>query len=237
MNAPSAPGAGPARPPEPRRATNQPQRGKKRLANGLVALSSAAVIAVYAAGYARTAPAAEQASAAAFPTLGPTVGTAPSPTPTSTATATAAPTSTSASAPIPGGRGTRNGGPGGQVGGATGGAAVPTATATATATPASGGGTAATTAATAAFRDGTYNGTGTSRHGSIGVAVTIAGGKITSAEITDCGTRYPCSRIAALPGQVVARQSAAVDLVSGATDSTNAYRAAVNAALAQARAQ
>jgi uncharacterized protein with FMN-binding domain len=67
------------------------------------------------------------------------------------------------------------------------------------------------------------------------VTVTVQGGKITAAEITDCGTRYPCSRIANLPAQAVARQSAAVDLVSGATDSTNAYRAAVNAALAQAR--
>src|SRR5215217_4807426 len=34
------------------------QGGSKKLANGLVALSSAAVIAVYAAGYVRTAPAA-----------------------------------------------------------------------------------------------------------------------------------------------------------------------------------
>src|SRR5262249_21615613 len=90
-------------------------------------------------------------------------------------------------------------------------------------------------ASSAAYRDGTYTGTGTSRHGSIEVTVVVRGGQIASAEITGCGTRYPCSRLAALPGQVVDRQSAAVDLVSGATDSTTAFRAAVTAALAQAR--
>ncbi len=56
-----------------------------------------------------------------------------------------------------------------------------------------------------------------------------------SAEITRCGTRYPCSKIAALPGQVVARQGPTVDRVSGATDSATAYRAAVTAALAKAQ--
>jgi uncharacterized protein with FMN-binding domain len=63
----------------------------------------------------------------------------------------------------------------------------------------------------------------------------VQGGQITSAEITNCGTRYPCSRIATLPGQVIARQGAAVNYVSGATDSSVAFRAAVVAALAQAR--
>jgi len=63
----------------------------------------------------------------------------------------------------------------------------------------------------------------------------VQGGQIRSAEITGCGTRYPCSRIANLPGQVITRQSAAVDYVSGATDSSTAFRGAVVAALAQAR--
>lgn len=89
--------------------------------------------------------------------------------------------------------------------------------------------------ANAPWRDGTYVGSGASRHGSIEVTVVIQNGAIVSAEITRCGTRYPCSKIAMLPGQVVSRQSVNVDLVSGATDSSKAYQAAVMAALAKAR--
>ena len=207
-----------------------PRKPKKAFANGLVALSSAAVIAVYAAGYARTSTAAEQLQAvvAILPTAttGATATTAP------TATATATPTSAVPTATAAGGAATsqRTGRqqPGASSAPAASSAPIASSVPTATSTT--------TIAATiAAFKDGTYLGTGTSRHGNIGVTVTVQGGKITSAEITDCGTRYPCSRIANLPTQAVARQSAAVDLVSGATDSTNAYRAAVNAALAQAR--
>ena len=94
--------------------------------------------------------------------------------------------------------------------------------------------TATDVAATGPLRDGTYVGTGSSRHGSIQATVIIQGGRITSAEITQCGTRYPCSKVAGLPGEVLARQSASVDVVSGATDSTTAYRGAITNALAQA---
>ena len=66
--------------------------------------------------------------------------------------------------------------------------------------------------------------------------VVIKGGRIVSANVSQCLTRYPCSYIAALPGQVIARQSAQVDLVSRATDSSMAYRTAVTKALAQAQA-
>lgn len=90
--------------------------------------------------------------------------------------------------------------------------------------------------ATTGYRDGTYTGAGNSRHGGIAVSVVIQGGKITSAAITDCQTRYPCSQISALPGQVLARQSANINRVSGATDSSSAYRLAVAAALAKATA-
>ena len=84
-------------------------------------------------------------------------------------------------------------------------------------------------------RDGTYVGTGTSRHGNVTATVVIQNGKIVSAEITASSTRYPIAKIAALPGEVVARQSASVDTISGATDSSTAYKSAVAAALAQAR--
>lgn len=207
------------------RPANTPSTGKKTLANSLVALSSAAVIAVYAAGYARTAPAAGQLVATAAVSGSNTV---PTPLPPSPIAPTATSTATAASAnPARGGNQGRV-----QAGGIV--APLPTATETATAVS-SAPTTAAPAVTNAAFRDGTYTGTGTSRHGNIGVAVTVQAGRITDAKITNCGTRYPCSEIAALPGQVIARQSAAVDVVTGATDSTNAYRAAVNAALAQAR--
>lgn len=86
----------------------------------------------------------------------------------------------------------------------------------------------------AAFRDGTYSGWGRARHGRIFATVVIRRGRIASAEITDCRMKYPCSMIAALPPRVVARQSADVDIVSGATHSTEAFTRAVSDALSQA---
>ncbi|MFN0095036.1 MAG: FMN-binding protein [Dehalococcoidia bacterium] len=106
--------------------------------------------------------------------------------------------------------------------------ATPRATATATATA-----VASTTKVT--YADGTYSGSGSSRHGGMSVEVVVQGGKIVSAEITQCGTRYPCSRISQLPARVIAAQSAKVDYVSGATDSSVAFASAVAQALAQAQ--
>jgi uncharacterized protein with FMN-binding domain len=85
------------------------------------------------------------------------------------------------------------------------------------------------------YKDGTYLGWGTSRHGDIQASVVIAGGRIESATIAQCLTRYSCSWIAALPPQVAARQSPEVDYVSGATQSTNAFYYAVVEALKQAK--
>ncbi|MEP6618454.1 MAG: FMN-binding protein [bacterium] len=87
----------------------------------------------------------------------------------------------------------------------------------------------------AAWKDGSYTGWGTSRHGDIQATVVIAEGRIQSAVITQCLTRYSCSWIAALPPQVVTRQSAEVDFVSGATQSTNAFYQAVVEALSKAK--
>lgn len=75
---------------------------------------------------------------------------------------------------------------------------------------------------------------GTSRHGSVWATVVIQNGRIASAQITNATTRYPTARIAILPGEVVAQQTANVNYVSGATDSSMAYREAVASALAQA---
>jgi uncharacterized protein with FMN-binding domain len=87
----------------------------------------------------------------------------------------------------------------------------------------------------AMLKDGTYSGYGTSRHGDIEAAVQIKDGRIVSAYITQCLTRYSCSRIAAIIPQVVARQSAEVDYVSGATQSSDAFYYAVREALSKAK--
>jgi uncharacterized protein with FMN-binding domain len=85
------------------------------------------------------------------------------------------------------------------------------------------------------LKDGVYSGYGRSRHGDIEATVSIKNGKIAEAFISQCLTQYSCSWIAALPPQVVARQSAEVDYVSGATQSTNAFYYAVVAALKKAK--
>jgi uncharacterized protein with FMN-binding domain len=243
--------------PAPRPSKAKGGNGKnKKIANGLVALSSAAILSVYGLGYVRTnavqaidnvdAPAISIATAAPtatnvapsaaaayqsplFPlptvaTSAPessmqgvaTATTVPSPATTATpatsapATATIVPPITTAVVKAPAN-------------------AVPTSTAKAPAAATSA------PASTALYKDGTYTGTGTSRHGNISASVVVQGGKIVSAAITQCGTRYPCSDIASLPGEVVTRQSAAVDVVSGATDSSQAYRGAIQNALAKAK--
>lgn len=85
------------------------------------------------------------------------------------------------------------------------------------------------------LKDGLYYGWGTSRHGDIQAVVVIEGGRIASATIAQCLTRYSCSVISRLPPQVAQRQSPEVDYVSGATQSTNAFYYAVVEALGKAK--
>jgi uncharacterized protein with FMN-binding domain len=85
------------------------------------------------------------------------------------------------------------------------------------------------------YKDGTYSGWGTSRHGDIKATVVVESGRIVSAVIAECWTRYSCSWVAHLQGQVVARQSQEVDYVSGATQSANAFYYAVSEALSKAK--
>lgn len=86
----------------------------------------------------------------------------------------------------------------------------------------------------AARRDGTYSGWGSSRHGDIQASVEIRQGKLVGVTIQQCLTRYSCAWVADLPAQVVARQSPRVDFVSGATQSSEAFSAAVADALKHA---
>jgi len=100
---------------------------------------------------------------------------------------------------------------------------------------------AATTASASAptvspYKDGTFTGTGTSRRGSISVAVTVASGRISNVNITKVATQYPISAVSSMPAQVVTTQSANVNGVSGATYSAQAFRGAVQTALQQATA-
>ena len=85
------------------------------------------------------------------------------------------------------------------------------------------------------LKDGVYYGWGTSRHGDIQASVEIRGGKIVGAYIAQCLTQYSCSWVSALPPEVVQRQSAEVDYVSGATQSSNAFYYAVMDALKKAK--
>jgi uncharacterized protein with FMN-binding domain len=85
------------------------------------------------------------------------------------------------------------------------------------------------------LKDGTFSAWGTSRHGDIEAAVEIKNGRIVSAFIVQCLTQYSCSWISALPPQVVTRQSAEVDYVSGATQSSNAFYYAIVESLKKAK--
>ncbi len=87
----------------------------------------------------------------------------------------------------------------------------------------------------ARWKDGTYTGWGYSRHGNIEAQVVIENGRIASATISQCRTRYSCSVIDRLPPQVIQRQSPEVDYVSGATQSADAFYGAVVEALGKAK--
>ena len=223
----------------------------QKMANSLVALSSAAVLTVYAAGYLRTRPAAERfaVGAARRETKSPAAATTASPAtaprqsplapaPTNLASApprgtVSPPASTSTAIPnVPT-------------------AALPESSPTLpslappavqasepTAPEADITTEPAPTPAAAQqeqYKDGMYLGWGSCRHGDIQASVVVEGGRIVSASIAQCLTRYSCSWIEALPSQVISRQSTNVDYVSGATQSTDAFADAVADALSKAK--
>ncbi|HYA16771.1 MAG TPA: FMN-binding protein [Bryobacteraceae bacterium] len=211
---------------------SSPNKANKKVANSLVALSSAAVLAVYSAGYVRTKAAAEkfvqqaddrrprQAPPARPEIVEASLKTAPAPVPVEAKAepkpeearekpkaVEKAPSADAAPAPAP--------------------AAAPVVAAA----PAAA---AAPMSPPPPWKDGIWKGWGTCRHGDIQAAVKIENGKITQAGVSDCETRYSCDIIDKLPPEVLQRQTADVDRVGGATQSSDAFYYAVYEALRQA---
>jgi uncharacterized protein with FMN-binding domain len=85
------------------------------------------------------------------------------------------------------------------------------------------------------WKDGTYQGWGSCRHGDIEATVVIEGGRITSSTISQCLTRYSCDIIDALLPEPPKKQSPNVSNVSGATQSADAFYYALYDALAKAK--
>jgi uncharacterized protein with FMN-binding domain len=227
----------------------------KKIGNGVVALSSAAIIAIYAAGHARTRPAAEEMEAVGAqrrpaipqPAASTVTGAASSvssagsgfgrpnnlpakpvaaPPPEAAASAsTPAPSTTApAAAAAPTAASITTGGevlqpkpaPATENAGAVAPAEIPPP------------------AAKKTWKDGTYRSWGRSRHGDMLAFVVIENGRIVHAGVDKCETRWPCTIVAHLYPQVLARQSAEVDYVTGATQSANAFYYGIVDALAMA---
>jgi len=246
-------------------------KSNKKVANGLVAMSSAAVLAVYAAGYVRTRPAANRLAAQVYerPLMREAAGTgaapevsvpplapnraAVAPTPALPAhsepkhTAAVTPATTASAAPasvaVPNQKTETVAAPAESAAPVAAAAAVAPATADSPATAVATSQPQVEAPAAPApppppappvWKDGKYTAWGTCRHGDIQATVVIEGGRIKSAEITDCQTRYSCDVIETLPPKVITRQKNKFDAVGGATESAYAYYGAVYWALDQA---
>ena len=256
----------------------------KKVANGVVALSSAAVLAVYGAGYARTRAAADRFAQQATerhprvpgtatereamalgvadaPAAVPDTPASESPRDASALSAdTAAPESRRPSAPgeestpAPAKETKR---PQADVTATK--SSPPTADAvideaqaqTATPEPATIAAAAESNAPTVpppppapvtpvepakvGYKDGTYYGWGSCRHGDIQAAVVIESGRITAARVERCLTRYACNWVDPIPPRILLKQGTTYDYVSGATESSDAFQDAVAEALSQAK--
>jgi uncharacterized protein with FMN-binding domain len=84
------------------------------------------------------------------------------------------------------------------------------------------------------YKDGTFTGSGWNRRGQIEVAVTLKNDKITDVQISNWGMHYSEQDVVGLPSEVLQKQNAQVNNVSGATYSTQAFSDAVQDALNQA---
>ena len=97
-------------------------------------------------------------------------------------------------------------------------------------------------ATTSGYKDGTYTGSAADAYyGNIQVSATISGGKITNVEFLQYPNDNPHSisvNTQAMPylkQEAIAAQSAQVDIVSGATDTSDAFIQSLSSALAQAQ--
>ena len=88
----------------------------------------------------------------------------------------------------------------------------------------------------AKYTDGTYTGTAAGRNGDVVVSVTVTNGKIASVDIVQHEETAGLSdaAIKEVPAAIVKKNSTKVDAVSGATVTSKAIMAAVDAALANA---
>lgn len=86
-----------------------------------------------------------------------------------------------------------------------------------------------------AYKDGTYTGTATGFVGPITVKVTVAGGKVTAITVTSTSDNEPyLSNAKAVIDRIITSQTTNVDVVSGATYSSNGIIGAVRNALSKA---
>lgn len=88
------------------------------------------------------------------------------------------------------------------------------------------------------FKAGTYTGEGAGFHGALKVEVEVSDEEILSVVVTEHGETpgFGTNAVDQLPGIIVDAQSLSVDVVSGATFSSNAILEAVEAALLEAGA-
>jgi uncharacterized protein with FMN-binding domain len=222
----------------------------QRISNGLITLSSAAIVAIYAAGYHRTSPAAhrfdsqipQQRTSATIAIATPPPAASPGPAAASSVSSSAASAiKKNTKKPSTPSRKAAPGSGSDSAGSSASSTSAPSPASTskqpipAAAPPA--------VAAKNVYKDGVYLGWGSCRHGDIEASVTIQDGKIALVAISQCLTRYSCGWIAPkipgaglpdLPSQVVERQGPKVDYVSGATESSYAFADAVVAALSKA---
>lgn len=86
------------------------------------------------------------------------------------------------------------------------------------------------------YKDGVYTGTGKGNNGDITVEVTVEGGNIVSVALTEHGETEGIFEAAekSVVENIIKTQSAEVDAVSGATNTSNGIMEAVKAALAEA---
>ncbi len=108
--------------------------------------------------------------------------------------------------------------------------------------PAAAGNTSTPTASAGQWKDGTYTGPATDAfYGMVQVSATISGGKLASIQFL----QYPSDRresqdissrsMPKLISEAIAAQSPIVDVVSGATQTSEAFAKSLNAALAMAK--